>query len=743
MREKLLQVLNNKLDDIKQNIASLEELNTKLAHEEEELDYIEKMISLFNGEIGFSVLNFIKLDKENFEHILNIVDGSIKALFDVESCNYDGLIYLIEGINNGVSLTLTEEQENAITSLFNGLKDKKEEKRSTIVGLQLLKTRYAIDDIEVLEVEKEKYLSIIDKMSKNSYIEDTDKIMEAMAFSNLSEEEIIGILSYILEYNAHVHSDKGNATFDFVQEEKEEEPSTSLNFGNIPSDNDFKEFVFNPEEESKIDNDISLDIKAPFENNNEVSEKDVMLPPLNDDFGASTEEDTYSIPNELPPLNNDFEIPVEENSYSIPDELPPFDMENAGSEETPVEETPYSIPNELPPIDVDNDLEKSDDEINHPESLMDAFNTLTPQNDYDLSLDDVNGLFDEYGLNKDLVGDELREGDIENYRIVLQTLKDNDILSQITNNKNLFHEIMLYSGKEEIDEVLRIIREDLSVDDSDYKITLNIAINTIPTIFIRDGGSYENFVKNTALFKEIGINLINLFDFSKEIFIVSHDVVRDNYEIVKKYNVNIDHKNAKYLLMLPNIDERMDYYVESVYPDKTKNNEVFDGITYINDYAVKLNNVCDLVIKRLRFASERGRKVFGSKPKSLASEITNLKVDSLEIDDIYLAKFFNNEFDGLTFEETREFTKLIHNSSNVGNYSDELSILDKYRDNIRYVINGINISYNKVNRIYNILRSYGINNSKALHFAICYNLVITKEEYSNLKNVIDELGGSL
>ena len=87
--------------------------------------------------------------------------------------------------------------------------------------------------------------------------------------------------------------------------------------------------------------------------------------------------------------------------------------------------------------------------------------------------------------------------------------------------------------------------------------------------------------------------------------------------------------------MLSNIAEKMDYYVESSYLDKTKD-ETFDGIAYINNYAVKLNSVTDETIKRLRFASENSKKVFGSKPNSLTGEITNLKVNVLELDDNYL-----------------------------------------------------------------------------------------------------------
>ena len=170
MRERLLQILNNKLDDIKQNISSLEELNTKIANENKELDYIEKVLESFGKDEDFDVLSFIKLTKENFDRILGIVNDDVRTLFDAESCNYEGLVYLIEGIKNGVSISLTEEQENAIASLVHGLKEKKEEKKDTVDGLLLAKSRFVIDDIEVLNGEKEKYLSIIEGMDKNTYI---------------------------------------------------------------------------------------------------------------------------------------------------------------------------------------------------------------------------------------------------------------------------------------------------------------------------------------------------------------------------------------------------------------------------------------------------------------------------------------------------------------------------------------------------------------------------------------------
>ena len=120
-----------------------------------------------------------------------------------------------------------------------------------------------------------------------------------------------------------------------------------------------------------------------------------------------------------------------------------------------------------------------------------------------------------------------------------------------------------------------------------------------------------------------------------------------------------------------------------------------------------------------------------------------MKVNVLEISPEYTNRFFDNKFDIITLDEVREYTKLCRNSSNIGNFTDELSFLEKYHNGLRYTIGEINISYNKVIRGYNTLRSYGIDKKKALLFAVCYNLVITKEEYNKLNDLLERIGGNL
>ena len=56
-------------------------------------------------------------------------------------------------------------------------------------------------------------------------------------------------------------------------------------------------------------------------------------------------------------------------------------------------------------------------------------------------------------------------------------------------------------------------------------------------------------------------------------------------------------------------------------------------------------------------------------------------------------------------------------------------------------IAGVNSSYNKVLRNYNILINNNVDKDKALEFAVCYNLVCTKEEYEKVVNELKAIGG--
>ena len=711
MKEELIKILNNKLDDINSDIDSLVELNDKITNEENNSSYLSSILDIFKNNHENDIMNFPKLEKDDFNKVLDILGSDVKTAFESNSCNYDGLVYLINGINEGVSLTLTDEQKNAIEYLIHKLNEKEEEYNIAIEGYKLTKDRYLISDVSELKVKKEDYLTILDKLNKKEYVGNTDLLLEAMSFSSISLEQEIDILKYLLEYNADIYKN------------------------NSPLENDFSNIR---EKEEKVENNIEEKYDEPISDNSKENEFhfDFLNNSIDNDYDEEKNTE-INIESPLDDFQNDNHQEFHFNDIVKDDisDMPPVTDYDFSPQENSVDAMNYTPVVDVPTENSDVEEKQTDLPSDNNENYQD--------NEETVSTNDLQMLLSKYNIQEENnYINELVVGDIKNYESILNTLKDNNIIDIFKNNSDLLVETLLYSDSESILNVLDIIKNDLSVDEEDYLITTMIVINTIPSIFIKHNGNYDNFVKNIKVFKELELNLINLFDFSKELFVASNERVIDNLDVVAKYDVKINYQNAKYLLLLPNIGDKLDYYVESVYLDKDKN-ETFDGLEYINLYTVKLNVVTDETIKRLRYSSESGKKLFGSKPKSLVGEITNLKVNSLDISKDYLDKFFNNEFEDITSDEVREYTKLIHSSSNVGNYSDELDLLEKFHNGQRYVINDINISYNKVLRNYSILRSYGIDAKKALNFAVCYNLVITKEEYEKLQSVLNELGGNL
>ncbi|MBP5407821.1 MAG: hypothetical protein J6Y42_01615 [Bacilli bacterium] len=752
MKEELIRVLNNKLNDINSDINSLVEINKKIAEENENLSYVTNILDLFKDNDENNILNFSKLDKDDFDRVVDIIGENAKEVFNTDSCNYDGLVYLINGINSGISLELNEEQKNGINYLIEKLNNKVDEYSSAIDGYELVKTRYDINDVGELENKKSNYSEVVGSLEKNDYINNTDLLMEALKYNDLSEEEIINILGYVLEYNANVYREKGPVIKEEVVEETVEEPveTTGISYDN--NEENIDNSVFSLEENEHHEENEEGEENTFKEDEfhfNDVSE--INIPEFNPiTFEEQDTNESIDINEEIPEIENTEDIydGMKLEEYEENNTEDDYGLEVNESEQV-VEEP---IVNEDIPEVTNEEITKENyyDEVHEP--IDDDFKDIVDnKEDYEENIEESSGemsstrdlqkLFDKYGIKEDSTYlNELVAGDINKYQDILETLKNKDLINKL--NGELLVKVLLNSNSDDIIKVLDIIEEDLSVDKDDYAITTKITIDTLPSIFVSDGGNYRNFIENTRLFKELGLNLINLFDFSKEIFVANHDHILKNLEVVQKYGFEVTYKNAKYLLLLPNIGDRLDYYVESVYEDKLKG-EIFDGVEYIKDYAAKLNVVTDETIKRIRYSSENGRKVFGSKPKSLTGEITNLKVNALDISSDYLNKFFNNDFADFTGDEVREYVKLIHNSSNVGDYSDELEMLNSYKNDLRYVIEGINISSNKVVRNYNILRSYGMDKKKSLEFAICYNLVITKEEYDKLNAKLDEIGGNL
>ena len=714
MKEELLKVLETKLDSINKNIESLDLINTRLNGEEENLNYVQQILGYFkNEEDGYDINKFSLLDRENFDRCLELVPDSTKGKFQTNSCNYDGLVYLINGINNGIALTLTEEQQQAIELMINGLSDKKIDYQARIDGIKLARDRLEVSDSNALELSKEKYQSIVNELNNNDYISETDDVINAINYSNVEQNKVVDMLSYLLKYNADIYNERvevGLQNPTYVANEEVQQVVPTEEVYEAPVETNMEMPVDVPTEET-YENPQEMDF-MPTEDYEEVSAEETEIPqeePVPLEVYQETE-----VPVDVPVDNTEVETPIEtavseevqEEINKLVTEEEPEEYQNSELEITPA------------PLEV----EAHSDMINKDEldSLLQG---------YHIKLDDE---FD----------DSLLYGDINNYRDILDNLRNQDVLSTISKNQILLKNILIYSNNELIDNVLEIIRNDFSIDDDDYVETAKITIDTLPAIFVNEPiGTYDNFIRNVEMFKRLNFDMINLFDFSRELLVVDNNLLESNYQLVSRYDINIDEKNAKYLLAIPNVVERMDYYVESLYDDKITR-KTFDGINIIRMYPSKLDTVTDLTIKRLRYSSENGKKMFGSRENSISGEVANLKVDVLNIPDNYMASFFNNEFDDITGEEITSFEQMLLANNNYQFVEDELlQKLNMYRDGLRYSIENVNVSYNKVLRNYNILINNNIDPQKALEFAVCYNLVITKDEYIKVKNVLNTLGG--
>jgi len=693
MRDELLNVLEGKLDSIKKNIESLDLINSRLSEEEDNLSYIDGILKLFKENDEYDINNFSKLERNDFDTCIDLVPESTKEKFETNSCNYDGLVYIINGINNGISLVLTEEQESAIQLLINGLSDKRIDYQARIEGINLAKSRLEVNDMNILNKNHDKYQTILDELDNNEYVFETDDVLAAINYANLEQNKTVDVLSYLLKYNADIYRSGAIPKFTEVSEE--------LNNDEVELEKEVSELPLvselSPEEHEgvgaeEVKEEIPFELDTP-----EVSEE---LPEVPTDIQDE--------------ISNLMEEEEETNEEEKTIELSGLVADDNNEFTAPEFETPTE-----PPVEVTDETKEL--------SLINKEEFDKVLKDYHIDLED---------------SDDLLEGDVEKYKDILNNLSNNGIISVVNKNQSLLKNILKDSDNDILTKVFDIVRNDFSVDDDDYEDTLKITFDSLPSIFVKEPiGTYENFIKNVEMFKRLNFDLINLFDFSRELLVADNDLLEKNYNLVDKYEVRVDEKNAKYLLALKNVYEKIDYYVEAVYDDKITK-KTFDGMNIIRMYPSKLDSVTDLTIKRLRYSSENSKKMFGSRENSIAGEVANLKVDVLEIPDHYFQTFFNNEFDDITNEELVTYEQMVRNNNNYEfNEDDILKELTTYRDGLRYNIEGINISYNKVLRNYNILKDNNVDTAKALEYAVCNNLVITKDEYMKLKEVLNNLGG--
>ena len=745
MQDKILKILKIKMDAINRNIDNLNYLNGELDTNNKDLEYIEKMISSLKED---DILSFDNISKEDFEKILSMIDPSVSEIFKDKTCNYQGIMYIIQGIRQGISLELTTAQHDAILAFLVGMKDKSFTLQDTIESLQESKERLPETDLTVLTNDLETYQKIVSKFEKNAYLTEVDFLVEAFDYANILIEEKVELFEFLLKYNADIY----NNTNQEKDVEKKEE---------ILDDIDEKDFPYEPIninlepfEIPKLDDDwqdskkIQIDEEEKVVSNEDTEKEDnknfndfgtFQIPVVNENVLANADYSTRF--SNSRPLEEDLDIAPANINQEV-------ENENFKSNTVDLEEIIKRIDDKLKEMETaEKNVEEKESSFNIPITDLDLESPISdykiPEVKLETQTNNYQELLTKYGLN-----DTIELADSTNYfelDSMLKTLEEFNLLDKLKEKENILKRILNKNTNSDLVKVLNLIRENLVVSDENYQNVLEITIETMP-ILLSDPSVINSFTKNIEFFKEHQINLINLFDNYRELLILDHDVVVENNMKIEKYALVLNNDNVKYLLYNKHILENLDYFIEAMGREKgfLGKEEVFDGIEYIKKYPYKLNTARSDLLLKLRYQTENDQKIYGSKPGILAGEISNPKVDILQIPEEYKNLYFNFDYSMVDENELETLLDDINNQEPTDISLDDtlLNFDKKYKESeLRYKINNVLISRIKTIRIYNFLRSKGYTSKNALLIALTYHSVIKNDEYKMLEEVVNSLEG--
>ena len=762
MQDKLINLLEIKIEAIEKNIDNLNYLNNELSRNQDDLEYISEELNVFNDN---DVLEFDKILIDDFKKILEMIDPKGKEIFENKTCNYQGIMYIIKGIRDGISLELTTEQTNAILELIELMKTKKEELKNIIKDLLSNKEKLPETDMEKLELSLNTYKEIIANLKENKYLTEIEEVIDALDFSSITMEEKIDIFAYILKYNRDIYKSNNNS---------KENKDDSYNFDEIKvselkepeffTEDDFKlpkvSEINNKVEENKINDNLDLEeiIKKIDERIKELDEITVEDEKESNELESSKIEDnklddnvvagpiqTFDLPNEELKVDAEKKFNEEQDIETrniLAEEMFNFNNLNELKNDTRSETLNNQVDQveeSLNPLEnVDNSIQSN--QIEEKQEGMEDFDNLENTQMENLSESKEESLNQESDVVGSLTNQvEENVNKLENIKTLLNSY-------QLLDTFNEYHDIMENITNLDLNNLkkcLEIIQNDLSGKNDNLKNIVEVILKTLPSVFMKNK-LLNTFIDDISFYKEHNINLINLFDNYRELLIINTDILKRNYEIVKKYELELNNDNVKYLLCNVNLITNLDYYIEAIGHEKAflGKEQVFDGSDYIKKYPYKLNMISRDTLLKLRYSTDNNLRIFGSKPGILAGEVANPKVDILVLPEEYKNLYFNYEYEFIDRSEMTNLLLDIKNSTDfnleIDEYLEKLDNAYKIND-LRYKINNLYFSRIKTIRVYNYLKTRNVLGVYALIIALTYQSVITKDEYKSIETLITKL----
>lgn len=259
-------------------------------------------------------------------------------------------------------------------------------------------------------------------------------------------------------------------------------------------------------------------------------------------------------------------------------------------------------------------------------------------------------------------------------------------------------------------------------------------------------GRKDDFRKNIPLLVEHGISIPAIINKGKDLLVISNDKLQKNLDWLECYGLYSTMQEESLLddfitaLKSQNIPEVIDLWLE--------NHQL--GLQYIKNnlsiLASHMSNQAILFYKLYKSEKENKNDAFrltvsnGVKKLSLRKEMTHNNIDYQGIHDKESALIVTKHQKPI-FAREKDYEqvakKSIYNKISDDIFTrEEIISLNRFSDlkeTLLYDINGLKVSKLKVLRIYDALCKNNLGESlESLLYAICYNKIITKEEYNKL-----------
>ena len=369
-----------------------------------------------------------------------------------------------------------------------------------------------------------------------------------------------------------------------------------------------------------------------------------------------------------------------------------------------------------------------------------------------VAVKELNTMLNHYGYSLNKLNDKLQDklikyGTIKNMEEVLSTMQKLDFPKFDEEKEGLLLTTYLIATTKTTIEKTTTYAQKRGINVRDLK---DLICAFIPNDYLYEDkykiGRLEDFPKNISLLVEHGISISTVISKGRDLLLITNDRLHKNLDWLECYGLYSNMQENALLddfitaLKSQNIPEVIDLWIE--------NHSL--GLQYIKSnlsiLTSHISNQAILFYKLYKSEKERKNDAFrltvsnGVKKLSLRKEMTHSNIDYQGIHDKESALVITHHQKPV-FAKEKDY-EIAAKQSLYNKISDdifareEIISLNQFSDSnetLLYDINGLKISKLKTLRIYDALCKNSLGNTlDALLYAICYNKIITKEEYEKL-----------